>query len=173
MEKVILVGADDSAVGTASRHQVHREGLLHRAVSVFVVNQQGKLLLQKRAQTKSTFAGLWANTCCSHPRPGETVEAAGARRLWEEMGLVVDLLWLGWFIYQAKDESSGHVEHELDHVLVGWSDENPTVNPEEADRHSWVDLGYLRAQASHPRYVPWLGPALEAFPEIGRTRRLG
>jgi len=165
-DQVILVTPDDLEVGTAERDPVHREGLLHRAVSVFVLNDGGELLLQRRAASKTTFPGRWGNTCCTHPRPGEEVEAAGARRLEEEMGLVVDLEKLGWFIYRAMDEASGYVEHELDYVLVGRSNESPTVDPDEADGHAWVDLAILRPEASQPKYVPWLTPALDAFPQL-------
>ena len=169
-EMVIVVDADDVELATADRDQVHRQGVLHRAVSVFLFNDRGELLLQRRASTKATFAGKWANTCCTHPRPGEDLVSAGERRLAEEMGLKVSLHWVGSFVYHAEDAASGYVEHELDHVLVGQSDRDPILDPAEAGEFRWVDVNWLRSEMSGTDYAPWLGEALTHFPDLGVSR---
>lgn len=163
---VILVDHEDAEVDIADRDLAHRQGMLHRAVSVFVFNDRGEVLLQRRAPTKGTFAGKWANTCCTHPRPGETVLAAGERRLQEEMGLAVTLEHVGTFIYREEDPGSGYVEHELDHVLVGRTEAVPTLHPDEADDYRWMTLDELRTVVSGPEYAPWLPYALAEFPQF-------
>lgn len=163
-----LVDHDDVEVDRVDRDLAHRQGLLHRAVSVFIFNERDELLLQRRAPTKNGFAGKWANTCCTHPRPGETVVAAGERRLHEEMGLTVSLERVGTFVYRAEDQHSGYVEHELDHVLVGRTDATPSPDPHEADDYRWVTLEELRIVVSGQEYAPWLRQALAEFPHLGR-----
>lgn len=164
---VTLVDRHDVEVSTVSRERAHREGLLHRAVSVFVFDDDSHLLLQRRSLVKAGFAGKWANTCCTHPRPGETVVAAGERRLREEMGLRVTLEPIGRFVYQATDESSGYVEHELDHVLVGATVDTPEPDRDEADDFRWIGMEELRADISDHGYAPWLRHALDHFPRLG------
>ncbi len=166
-DRVVLVDEDDNEMGTAGKADAHRgDGELHRAVSVFVFDPDGRLLLQRRAETKYHFAGLWANTCCSHPRPGEDVVAAGRRRLREEMGITVPLRRAGSFVYRAVDPRSGLVEHELDHVLVGAFAGAPSLDPAEAQDWAWVDVPELRRRlaAGDGRYAPWLEPALATLP---------
>src|ERR1051326_6717685 len=90
-ERVVLVNERDEMIGLENKTQAHLLGALHRAFSVFIINANGQLLLQKRAQTKYHSKGLWSNTCCGHPRPGETIEQASRRRLGEEMGIYSDL----------------------------------------------------------------------------------
>jgi isopentenyl-diphosphate delta-isomerase len=168
MRKVILVDESDREIGTADRELTHREGRLHRAVSVFVINRKGELLLQRRAPTKALFGGRWANTCCTHPLAGETITGAGERRLYEEMGLKLRLEAVGSFIYRAEDEASGYIEHELDHVLIGRSDTDPVLDPDEADSFVWADVDRLRlVAATDPRYAPWVHAALMAVPDLG------
>ena len=101
-EKVILVDDSDRQIGVAEKLQVHRDGLLHRAFSIFILNSQGQLLLQQRAKHKYHSGGLWTNTCCSHPRDQETTLIAAHRRLQEEMGFDCELQELFSFVYQAK-----------------------------------------------------------------------
>ena len=168
-EKVILVDEADGEIGTAEKLAAHQApGQLHRAISVFLFDSSGRLLLQRRAADKHHFAGLWGNTACSHPRPGEDVVAAAERRLLEEMGIEASLRDAGWFIYRAQDPISGLVEHELDHVLVGVSDDDPTMDPAEADAFDRVDLAELvsQLQVDESGYVPWLRLALEGVPEL-------
>src|SRR6476659_3208910 len=118
MEKVILVNIDDTPIGVMEKMEAHEKGLLHRAFSVLIFNSQGELLLQRRALDKYHSAGLWTNTCCSHPRPDETIEGAANRRLNEEMGLDTELKPIFSFIYKVNFDN-GLIENELDYVLVG------------------------------------------------------
>ncbi len=141
-DHVILVNDNDEAIGTMEKMAAHEQGALHRAFSVFVFNSSGALLIHRRADSKYHSAGLWTNTCCSHPRPGETTSAAAQRRLVEEMGMSLDLNEVFSFQYRA-DFDNGLIEHELDHVLFGWSDELPTINPEEVAEFKYVELNEL------------------------------
>ena len=118
LEKVILVDALDNELGLMEKMEAHQKGLLHRAFSVFLFDNNGNMLLQQRALGKYHSPGLWTNTCCSHPRPGETVAEAAKRRLMEEMGITADIKMAFSFIYHAALDQ-GLTEHELDHVFVG------------------------------------------------------
>ena len=142
-ERVILVSASDIEIGTAPKLEVHTSGLLHRAFSVFVVDEQGRVLLQQRAVAKYHSPGLWSNTCCGHPRPGELTIEAARRRLGEEMGVSCDLEPLGTFIYSAQ-LGDNLVEHELDHVFAGRIPHcTPAINPAELDDWRWCDMGEI------------------------------
>lgn len=136
-DEVILVDEADRPVGTAPKMRAHREGALHRALSVFVFNSRGELLLQRRAAGKYHSAGLWTNTCCSHPRPGEETADAARRRLEEEMGLSTSLTPLFTFTYRSRFED-GLWEHEVDHVFLGRSDQDPAPDPAEVGEWRWV-----------------------------------
>ena len=138
-ENVILVNEQDEAIGLMPKMEAHEKALLHRAFSVFVFNAKGELMLQQRALNKYHSPGLWTNTCCSHQRDGETNLAAGARRLQEEMGFVVPLKELFSFIYKAPFDN-GLTEHELDHVMVGYSEASPSVNKEEVASWKWMSM---------------------------------
>jgi isopentenyl-diphosphate delta-isomerase len=116
--------------------EAHTKALLHRAFSVFVFNSIGEMLLQQRAITKYHSGGLWTNTCCSHPRPGETVLQAANRRLKEEMGFETNLIKVLDFVYKAPF-SNGLTEHEFDHVLVGYYDGIINPNQEEVEKYSF------------------------------------
>jgi len=161
-DSVVLVDADDRAVGTAGKLDAHRTGVLHRAFSVFVFDAQGALLLQQRAHGKYHSGGLWTNTCCGHPRPGEPTAAAAVRRLREEMGIACRLASAGRFLYRA-DVGPGLVEHELDHVFVGRSDREPRPDPAEVAGWRRVTLTDLRRDlARRPeRYTAWFERALD------------
>jgi len=139
MEKtqVILVDEHDQTIGLMEKMEAHRRGLLHRAVSVFVFDGSGRLLLQQRATHKYHSGGLWTNTCCSHPFPGEDTAVAAARRLEEEMGLSLPLDFAFSFRYRAVLDN-GLTEHELDHVFIGYTDQSPDINPEEAAAYRWI-----------------------------------
>lgn len=160
---VILVDQADREQGTMEKLQAHREGRLHRAFSVFVLNRAGAVLLQRRAESKYHSGGLWSNTCCGHPRPGEAVSRAAARRLREEMGLDLALQAVGAFRYEAR--VGDLIEHEYDHVLVGRSDAPPRPDPAEVSAWRWTPLEELRADlTAHPeRYSAWLPQALEVL----------
>jgi len=164
-EQVILVDQHDNELGLEEKIRAHSLGLLHRAFSVFVFRQQDghlELLLQQRNADKYHCGNLWTNTCCSHPRTGETVVAAAQRRLQEEMGLQLSLLLTGNFIYRAEF-SNGLVEHEFDHVLIGMYDGSAiNFNPEEVQAYRWVTLDQLALElANSPQsFTPWLQKAL-------------
>lgn len=161
-EQVILVDAHDAAIGVADKLVAHESGSLHRAFSIFIFDAAGRLLMQQRAAGKYHSGGLWSNTCCGHPRPGESTAAAAARRLREEMGFASDLERVGTFVYRAE-LGSGLVEHEFDHVFAGRFDGTPRVNPSEVDRWAWVTRSDLRRDlAEDPdRFTAWLRPALD------------
>jgi isopentenyl-diphosphate Delta-isomerase len=161
MEEVTLVDKDDRQVGTEEKIQAHREGRLHRAFSIFVFNSEGKLLLQQRALTKYHCPGLWSNTVCSHPRPGEATLDAAHRRLEEEMGFDCPLKEAFTFIYKTKFDN-GLWEHEFDHVFIGKYDDTPNSNPEEVESWKWVDLEELKKGIKEKpnNYTYWLKVAL-------------
>jgi isopentenyl-diphosphate delta-isomerase len=155
-EQVILVDEKDNPVGLMEKLKAHQEARLHRAFSVFIINKKGELLLQQRAQHKYHSPGLWTNTCCSHQRPGETNIEAGRRRLREEMGMECELEDAFWFIYKAEFDN-GLTEHELDHVMVGYSEDNPEVNSDEVADFKWMDLEAVKQDMKiHPDiYTEW------------------
>ncbi|ELR70638.1 Isopentenyl-diphosphate delta-isomerase [Fulvivirga imtechensis AK7] len=157
MEEVILVDAKDNETGTMEKLAAHQKGLLHRAFSVLVFNTKGELLLQKRAGNKYHSGELWSNTCCSHPRPGESTQEAAERRLMEEMGIDLRPSFLYKFIYKVELDNK-LTEHEFDHVFTGFFDGEPVVNPHEVEDWKYVDLHDLkRDMSSNPdRYTSWL-----------------
>ena len=126
-EEVILVDSNDIELGTMGKMEAHRKGELHRAFSVFIFNTKGELLMQQRALEKYHSGGLWTNTCCSHPRKGETTLNAALRRMQEEMGIECDIKPVFNFIYKAHLDK-GLIEHEFDHVFLGVSDSTPEIN---------------------------------------------
>lgn len=160
-ERVILVDENDESLGTAEKLAVHEEGRLHRAFSVFVVDDQGHLLLQRRAWGKYHSGGLWTNTCCSHPRPGESVQAAARRRLQEEMGFECEVEPAGTLLYRA-DVGGGLIEHEYDHLLVGRWTGAPVPEPHEVAGWRWVEPDALAAEvaATPDRFTTWFRLAL-------------
>lgn len=136
---VILVDDNDNQTGITGKMEAHQKALLHRAVSVFVVNTSGKWILQRRAFDKYHSKGLWTNTCCTHPLPGETNIEAAKRRLKEEMGIECALSELFSFVYREKLDSD-LTEHEYDHVFLGISDATPVINTLEAE--DWKAVSY-------------------------------
>jgi len=164
-ERVVLVDEEDRPRGTSEKLEAHRSGELHRAFSVLLFNRRGELLLQRRALGKYHSGGLWTNTCCGHPRPGEITTAAARRRLGEEMGIDCELVPLFSFIYRA-DLDGGLTEHELDHVLVGRWDADPLPDPEEAEDWRWVPFETLRSEveARPELFTFWFRRILEEYP---------
>lgn len=157
-EPLILVDTQDREIGFLDKAAAHDgEGILHRAFSLFVFNPQGKLLLQQRAADKRLWPGYWANTCCSHPRRGETIEDAIHRRLQEELGMRCALEFLFKFQYQARFGEAGS-EHELCHVFAGRSDEQPKVNATEIAAVRWISPAALDAEMDQNpgHFTPWL-----------------
>lgn len=155
-DQVVLVDEKDNQIGAMGKLMAHRTGALHRAFSIFVFNDQGKLLLQQRAKGKYHSGGLWTNTCCSHPRPGEDVIVAAHCRLKEEMGFDCELKNVYNFMYQAALDNN-LVEHEFDHVLAGRFNGSPNPNREEAENWKWADPAVLKHDmAAHPQnYTYW------------------
>lgn len=155
-ENVLLVDEQDQVIGLMPKMEAHEKGVLHRAFSVFIYNARGELLLQQRAAHKYHSPRLWTNTCCSHQREGETNVAAGQRRLQEEMGFSVPLEDVLSFIYKAPFDN-GLTEHELDHILVGHYDGEPTINPEEVMAYRWQAPAQVKADMErHPdQYTEW------------------
>ena len=134
---VILVDEQDHPIGTMEKMEAHERGVLHRAFSVFILNEHQEMLLQQRAPLKYHSGGLWTNACCSHPLPGESVEAAAHRRLSEELGIDCYLTSLFAFQYRTAFDN-GLTEHEYDHVLLGQYD-----GPLLPDASEVADYRYL------------------------------
>lgn len=163
---VILVDPQNKVLGTKEKISAHEDGDLHRAFSIFLFHYDSdgnlNVLLQKRAADKYHFDGLWSNTCCSHQHLNESATDAGSRRLFEELNFSCDLTEVGTFIYRAESEN-GLIEHELDHVLVGFIDtELPAPNPLEVELIEWITISSLELDlAQNPSiYTPWLPLAL-------------
>ena len=164
---VILVDKQDNAIGTMEKMEAHVKAVLHRAISVFIVNSQGEWLLQQRTFDKFHSKGLWTNTCCSHPYPGETSLEAGHRRLMEEMGMKAEVREIFSFMY-IQELENGLTEHEFDHVFVGISDDLPQPHPEEVMDYKYVSFDELKADvALHPEnYTAWFKLIFERVGEI-------
>lgn len=166
-EEVVLVDDAGHPIGVAEKLAAHRDGgRLHLAFSVYVFNRAGELLLQRRASVKYHFAGLWSNTCCGHPRPGEAVADAASRRLEEEFGFTTELLPVMRFRYEALDPASGLAERELLQVFRGGFDGSPHPDPREIEEWRWVPLDELRRIiAKEPETTtPWLRRSIERWP---------
>ncbi|MFO0356085.1 MAG: isopentenyl-diphosphate Delta-isomerase [Sphingobacteriaceae bacterium] len=161
-DQVILVNEKDEPIGTMGKLEVHQKGLLHRAFSVFIFNDKGEMLLQRRALSKYHSAGLWTNTCCSHPQPNEDTLAAANRRLREEMGMKADLTPKTSFIYKTPFDN-GLTEHELDHVFIGYTNTDPVINKEEVDSFKWMSLEAIKTEIkTNPNeFTSWFKIALE------------
>lgn len=163
-EQIILVDENDNFLGTAEKLLAHKQGLCHRAFSIFIIRERvtTEILLQQRAHGKYHSPGLWTNTCCSHPRPDEDIIQAGQRRLHEEMGIKTALQAIGKFHYIAHFDN-GLTENEVDHVLIGsLVDESFQLNPEEVQACRWISLPDLHEEMARApgQFTPWLGQAL-------------
>lgn len=169
MDNVVLVNESDQEIGVMEKIEAHRKGLLHRAFSVFVFNDNNELLLQKRAKCKYHSGGLWTNTCCSHPKPNENVIDAAKRRLKEEMGFETEVDNHYSFIYKTALDNE-LTEHELDYVLTGKYNDVPKLNAEEAEDYKYIDLNTLEKwmSAKPNEFTVWFKIA---YPEL--KKRLG
>ncbi len=167
MEEVIVVDTQDNPTGTAEKMAAHKEGLLHRAISVIIFNSKNELLIQKRAINKYHSGGLWTNTCCSHPKPNENTQQAAERRLMEEMGIRAPLKWAFSFHYKV-DFENGLTENELDHVWVGISDQIPSPHPEEASDYKYVSVDWLvQDMKENPdHYTHWFHIIMRNLPKF-------
>ena len=161
-----LVDASGRTTGVATKSSVHRApGRLHRAVSIMLLDAHGDLVVQRRALGKYHAAGLWANTACGHPAPGEDPEAAARRRLADELGLENQppLEAAGTVTYRVLDRTSGLVEHEYDHLFVGVLD--GTVRPDAAEV---AEMGAMPLETfadeavDDPGHAPWLRSVVRA-----------
>lgn len=163
-EKVILVNEKDEQIGLMPKLEAHEKAVLHRAFSIFILNDKNQVMLQQRAAGKYHSPLLWTNTCCSHQREGETNIQAGNRRLMEEMGFTTELKELFHFIYKAPFDN-GLTEHELDHVMIGYYNENPKINTEEAEDWKWMDIDAIKEDmAKNPAmYTAWFKIIFDEF----------
>lgn len=161
---LIAVDTRDRATGRVEKMSAHRNGILHRAFSIFVFDDAGRLLLQQRARGKYHSGGLWSNTCCSHPRAGEPLLAAAHRRLREEMGFDCRLEPVFGFVYRAALDG-GLVEHEYDHVIAGRFQGTPTPAVGEVDDWRWEHLPAIRSQLAAQRgaFTVWFERALDGL----------
>ncbi|MDX5585941.1 MAG: isopentenyl-diphosphate Delta-isomerase [Aureibaculum sp.] len=163
-EQVILVNEKDERIGTMPKLQAHEKGVLHRAFSVFILNDSGELMMQQRAASKYHSPLLWTNSCCSHQRVGESNIEAGKRRLFEEMGFVTELKNVVSFIYKASFDN-GLTEHEFDHVLVGTYNENPNINIDEVNNFKWMTLEQVKVdmELNPDIYTEWFKIIFDKF----------
>ncbi|MDE0599716.1 MAG: isopentenyl-diphosphate delta-isomerase [Dokdonia donghaensis] len=163
-ELVILVDENDNKIGLMPKMEAHQKAVLHRAFSVFVFNDKKELMLQQRALHKYHSPGLWTNTCCSHQRDGESNIEAGTRRLQEEMGFTVPLEESISFIYKAPFDN-GLTEHELDHILIGHSEQEPVINEEEVAAWKWMGLEDVKQDiVNRPElYTAWFKIIFDKF----------
>lgn len=156
INEVILVSEQDEPIGVMEKMEAHRRGVLHRAFSVFLFDKQGRMLLQQRSAHKYHGALLWSNTCCSHPYPGEAVEAAAQRRLQEELGFTAPLEKIFTFTYRAAVENN-LTEHEFDHVFAGVYEGAVQPNPEEVADYAYHPMESIHEQVNeHPAaFTAW------------------
>jgi len=163
-EQVILVNERDEQIGLMPKMEAHEKAVLHRAFSVFVFNDKDELMLQQRAADKYHSPLLWTNSCCSHQRDGESNLEAGKRRLQEEMGFVCELKEVTSFIYKAPFDN-GLTEHELDHIMIGYYNENPIINREEVESFKWMTVEEVKNDMLlHPEiYTEWFKIIFEKY----------
>lgn len=155
-DHVILVSSEDKSIGYMEKIEAHQKGLLHRAISVFILNEREEMLIQRRALSKYHTPGVWSNTACSHPRKNETTMQAAKRRLNEEMGLKAPLNYGFKFLYKAEFKN-GLIEHELDHVFFGFSNEKPSINSLEVCDYKYLDQGKIETMILQQpeNFSPW------------------
>jgi isopentenyl-diphosphate Delta-isomerase len=173
-ENVILVNQNDEQIGLMPKMEAHEKAVLHRAFSVFVLNDKNEIMLQQRAQHKYHSPLLWTNTCCSHQREGETNITAGSRRLLEEMGFKTELKELFHFIYKAPFDN-GLTEHELDHVMVGYYNDTPVINPEEVEAWKWMGIDQVKRDVflNPEQYTVWFKIIFDKFYHFLEEQKIG
>lgn len=163
-ENVILVNEQDQQIGLMPKLEAHEKAVLHRAFSVFVLNDKNEVMLQQRAHQKYHSPLLWTNTCCSHQREHESNIEAGTRRLQEEMGFATELKELFHFIYKAPFDN-GLTEHELDHVMIGRYNGLPEINIEEVEAWKWMAIDDIKKdmQNDPENYTVWFRIIFDEF----------
>ncbi len=154
---VILVDNEDNEVGAMEKMEAHRQGKLHRAFSIFLFDDEGRMLLQKRAADKYHCPRLWTNACCSHPAPGESIADAVKRRVKQELGIEPELTPQFKFTYRAQLEND-LVEHEIDHVFFGDWEGKVKPNPLEVMDTRWLSIAELDKEIAETseKFTPWL-----------------
>lgn len=162
-EEVVLVDEENTVLGYMGKLEAHKQGLLHRAISIIIFNSKGEMLIQQRAYSKYHWAGIWSNTCCSHPRKEETFHEAADRRLYEELGFHTPLKEAFHFIYKASDKPSGLTEYEYDTVFTGVFDGEFEFNKEEVNAVKWMAVpDLLKDIEQYPdKYSFWFKIILE------------
>lgn len=160
-EMIILVDKNDIEVGSIEKMEAHVKGKLHRAFSVFIFNSKGEMMLQRRALNKYHSGGLWTNTCCSHPNAGENLNDAVHRRLQQEMGFDCDVKEIKSFLYHAELDHE-LIEHELDHIFIGFYDKEPNINKEEVDDWKWTSYEDVVKELKHApeKFTYWFKIAM-------------
>lgn len=155
-EYVVLVDTSDNQLGTMEKFKAHVDGRLHRAFSILLYDDHGRMLITQRAGRKYHSSGLWTNACCSHQRSGESTQQAADRRLREELGITTDLTSLFFFHYRAE-LNNGLIEHELDHVLAGVYNQEIEPNDKEVQDWRYVDYAKLLLDLNEnaDRYTHW------------------
>ena len=155
-EQVILVNKKDQPIGLMDKLEAHEKGALHRAVSVFIFNSDNQLLIQRRSLEKYHTPGIWSNTACSHPRNNESTILCANRRVFEEMGVLTRIIPIFSFLYEAE-LSSDLIEHELDHVFIGFTNKKPNPNPEEVCDWKYIDETSLKKlfDDTPEAFSPW------------------
>lgn len=161
--EIILLNEADEPVGIGQKLWVHQQGLLHRAFSVLIFNDNNELLIHQRAFDKYHSGGLWTNTCCGHPNVGEDVKAAAERRLGEEMGFTTELNFLYKFHYIAPFDN-GLTENEIDHVFMGVYNDAFEVNPDEVINYKWVSMADITQEVliNPQNYTVWFKKILKS-----------
>jgi isopentenyl-diphosphate Delta-isomerase len=170
-DHVIVVDINDHPISKMEKMEAHLTGTLHRAFSVFIFNRKGQMLLQKRAAEKYHGAGLWTNACCSHPQWNENTLESAHNRLDYEMGLQCDLQFVYSFIYRTPVENN-LIEHEYDHIFIGYTDDVPFPNPNEVEEYKWIDLPELEhlIKKDPEEYTYWFKMILPKISEIVDAR---
>lgn len=165
MTDVILVDENDKPTGMMEKLEAHKKGVLHRAITVYIFNSRQQLLLQKRAGGKYHSGGLWSNTCCSHPAPGEKTLQAAHRRLYQEMGLRCPLAPMFTLSY-CLPLANGLVEHELGHVYFGLTDDLPLPDPDEAEAFQYLSPEQVSEQiaATPDAFTAWFRLTFSRIP---------
>lgn len=159
--KVVLVDENDQPIGEMDKMEAHEKGILHRAFSIFIFNSKGEMLIHQRANKKYHGGGLWTNACCSHPQWDEDIKESAEQRLQFEMGLQCNLKKVFAFIYHTPVEND-LIEHEYDHVLVGYTDLLPIPNADEVENYQWIERSdLLKKVADQPDlFTYWFRMAL-------------
>ena len=160
-EMIILVDEYDNELGAIEKLEAHKQGVLHRAFSIFIFDSNNKMLIHRRALEKYHTPGLWTNACCSHPRYDERLENSVHRRLVEEMGFDCELKEIFSFIYRAEFHN-GLIENELDHVFIGYYDGEVNPNKEEVHEYKWVEIDELLEDINNDpdKYTYWFKEAV-------------